>query len=186
MWPYFILAILAMLRNVTSSMLLRQSTRLLAHELASSSGEAACASRSWAAPSLSAGGRAFSAAAAGGDSITVTFKDDKDGSVKTVEAELGKSILEIAHENDVELEGACEGSLACSTCHVIVEDQDYYDKLPEPDDDENDMLDLAFGLTDTSRLGCQLKVDKIMHGIVFRVPSASNNQQPEASVKTEQ
>ena len=45
--------------------------------------------------------------------------------------------------------GACEGSLACSTCHVVVEDQDYYDKLPEPDDDENDMLDLAFGLTDT-------------------------------------
>lgn len=45
--------------------------------------------------------------------------------------------------------GACEGSLACSTCHVIVEDQEYYDKIPEPDDDENDMLDLAFGLTDT-------------------------------------
>ena len=45
--------------------------------------------------------------------------------------------------------GACEGSLACSTCHVIVEDQDLFDKLPEPDDDENDMLDLAFGLTET-------------------------------------
>lgn len=45
--------------------------------------------------------------------------------------------------------GACEGSLACSTCHVIVEDQEQYDALPEPSDDENDMLDLAFGLTDT-------------------------------------
>lgn len=45
--------------------------------------------------------------------------------------------------------GACEGSLACSTCHVIVEDQELYDKLEEPEDDENDMLDLAFGLTET-------------------------------------
>ena len=45
--------------------------------------------------------------------------------------------------------GACEGSLACSTCHVVVEDKDYFDRIPEPTDDENDMLDLAFGLTDT-------------------------------------
>ena len=45
--------------------------------------------------------------------------------------------------------GACEGSLACSTCHVIVTDQEMYDKLVEPCDDENDMLDLAFGLTET-------------------------------------
>ena len=45
--------------------------------------------------------------------------------------------------------GACEGSLACSTCHLIVRDQDYYDKLDEPSDEENDMLDLAFGLTET-------------------------------------
>lgn len=48
-----------------------------------------------------------------------------------------------------EAAGACEGSLACSTCHVIVEDQNLYDRLPEPEDDENDMLDLAFGLTET-------------------------------------
>lgn len=56
-------------------------------------------------------------------SISVTFKDEKDGSETTVQAPLGKSLLEVAHENGVELEGACEGSLACSTCHVIVEDQ---------------------------------------------------------------
>lgn len=56
-------------------------------------------------------------------SISVTFKDEKDGSEMTVQAPLGKSLLEVAHENGVELEGACEGSLACSTCHVIVEDQ---------------------------------------------------------------
>lgn len=56
-------------------------------------------------------------------SIRVTFKDEKDGSEKTVHVPLGQSLLEAAHENEVELEGACEGSLACSTCHVIVEDQ---------------------------------------------------------------
>jgi ferredoxin len=56
-------------------------------------------------------------------SISVTFKDDKDGTEKTVQVPLGQSLMEAAHENDIELEGACEGSLACSTCHVIVEDQ---------------------------------------------------------------
>ncbi|EFN51934.1 hypothetical protein CHLNCDRAFT_49152 [Chlorella variabilis] len=88
---------------------------------------------------------------------------------------MGKSLLEAAHENEIELEGACEGSLACSTCHVIVEDQEYYDKLPEPDDDENDMLDLAFGLTDTSRLGCQILASKELDGLVVRIPSATRN-----------
>ena len=61
---------------------------------------------------------------------------------------MGTSLLEVAHANDVELEGACEGSLACSTCHVILE-PDVYERLKEPSDDENDMLDLAFGLTQT-------------------------------------
>ena len=54
-----------------------------------------------------------------------------------------------AHQNDIELEGACEGSIACSTCHVIVMDGNMYSKLEEPTDEENDMLDLAFGLTET-------------------------------------
>ncbi|PSC71313.1 adrenodoxin mitochondrial isoform B [Micractinium conductrix] len=126
-----------------------------------------------AAAAASGGGwrhawRRFSAAAEGeGETISVTFKDEKDGSEKTVRVPLGKSLLEAAHDNEVELEGACEGSLACSTCHVIVEDQEYYDKLPEPDDDENDMLDLAFGLTDTSRLGCQIKASKDLEGVTL-------------------
>ena len=64
--------------------------------------------------------------------------------------------MEAAHKHDVELEGACEGSLACSTCHVILEES-VFDKLDEPSDDENDMLDLAFALTETSRLGCQVR-----------------------------
>lgn len=88
---------------------------------------------------------------------------------------LGQSLLEAAHSNEVDLEGACEGSLACSTCHVIVEDQNYYDRIPEAEDDENDMLDLAFGLTDTSRLGCQVKATKDLDGLKVRIPSATRN-----------
>ncbi|KAJ3184078.1 hypothetical protein HDU85_001929 [Gaertneriomyces sp. JEL0708] len=76
-----------------------------------------------------------------------------DGDTITVYANEGDNILDIAHANDIELEGACEGSLACSTCHVIV-DQEHYDKLEEPSDEENDMLDLAFGLTETYAFLC--------------------------------
>ncbi|KIY91799.1 2Fe-2S ferredoxin [Monoraphidium neglectum] len=81
--------------------------------------------------------------------ITVTFDCERDGTSHTVQAPIGKSLLEIAHDNEIELEGACEGSLACSTCHVIVEDEEHYKLLPEATEDELDMLDLAFGLTDT-------------------------------------
>ena len=91
-----------------------------------------------------------------------------------VEAEAGKSILQIAHENNVDLEGACESSLACSTCHVIL-DKSSYDKLGEPSEEENDMLDLAFGLSDTSRLGCQVKIAPLLEGMKVRLPSATRN-----------
>ncbi|CAN6221804.1 unnamed protein product, partial [Urochloa humidicola] len=82
------------------------------------------------------------------EKISVTFVN-KDGSEQTISVPVGMSMLEAAHENDIELEGACEGSLACSTCHVIVMDVNYYNKLEDPTDEENDMLDLAFGLTET-------------------------------------
>ncbi|KAK9817029.1 hypothetical protein WJX72_008617 [[Myrmecia] bisecta] len=111
----------------------------------------------------------------GAETISVTFHDDKDGSEKTVQVPIGESLLEAAHANEIELEGACEGSLACSTCHVVVEDPGMYDKLPEPDDDENDMLDLAFGLTDTSRLGCQILASKELDGLRVRIPGATRN-----------
>jgi ferredoxin-2, mitochondrial len=87
--------------------------------------------------------------------IKVHFRDSKNQLLKTVEANENDDILSIAHEYDIDLEGACEGSVACSTCHVILSPE-HYDLLPEPEDDENDMLDMAFGLTDTSRLGCQV------------------------------
>lgn len=72
---------------------------------------------------------------------------NRDGAEMTVAAPRGRSLLEVAHANDIELEGACEGSLACSTCHVYLDD-DSFAKLEEPCDDENDMLDLAFALSE--------------------------------------
>ncbi len=97
-----------------------------------------------------------------------------DGSEKEVDAPVGLSVLEIAHKNDVDLEGACEGSLACSTCHVII-DPEYFDKLKEPTEDEEDMLDLAFGLTHTSRLGCQIIMSEELDGLKVRLPTATRN-----------
>eukprot|EP00240_Pyramimonas_obovata_P007504 CAMPEP_0118932996 /NCGR_PEP_ID=MMETSP1169-20130426/10905_1 /TAXON_ID=36882 /ORGANISM="Pyramimonas obovata, Strain CCMP722" /LENGTH=148 /DNA_ID=CAMNT_0006875707 /DNA_START=274 /DNA_END=720 /DNA_ORIENTATION=- len=110
----------------------------------------------------------------GKECISVTFIE-ADKSETTVKAVLGTSLLEVAHANDIELEGACEGSLACSTCHLIVQDQEVYDKLPEPDEDEEDMLDLAFGLTETSRLGCQIIAKKDIDGIRVAIPGATRN-----------
>lgn len=101
--------------------------------------------------------------------IKLTFKDSKGNVIKTVEANEGDNILEIAHEHDVDLEGACEGSVACSTCHIILSPE-CYDLLPEPEDDENDMLDMAFGLTDTSRLGCQVRRSSLL-SLRMRIPS---------------
>ncbi|KAJ3745590.1 ferredoxin [Lentinula detonsa] len=109
-----------------------------------------------------------------GTGIKVNFKDSKGNLIKTVEANEGDDILSIAHEHDIDLEGACEGSVACSTCHVILT-AEHYDLLPEPEDDENDMLDMAFGLTDTSRLGCQVKLTKELDGITATLPSATRN-----------
>ncbi|MCH9753872.1 MAG: ferredoxin family 2Fe-2S iron-sulfur cluster binding protein [Alphaproteobacteria bacterium] len=97
-----------------------------------------------------------------------------DGSEKIVDAPIGLSVLEIAHQNDIDLEGACEGSLACSTCHVVV-DTSFFDKLPEATEDEEDMLDLAFGLTHTSRLGCQIKMTDDLDGLKVKLPSATRN-----------
>ncbi len=97
-----------------------------------------------------------------------------DGSKKEVEAPNGLSVLEIAHNNDIPLEGACEGSLACSTCHVVV-DPKWFDKLDEPSEDEEDMLDLAFGLTQTSRLGCQIIMSDELDGFTVKLPEATRN-----------
>jgi 2Fe-2S ferredoxin len=91
-----------------------------------------------------------------------------------IEALVGLSILEVAHSNNIDLEGACEGSLACATCHVILE-ENIYNKIEEPTEAEEDMLDLAFGLTHTSRLGCQIILTKELEGIKIKLPSATRN-----------
>jgi 2Fe-2S ferredoxin len=95
-----------------------------------------------------------------------------------VEAPLGLSVLEVAHRNNIDLEGACEGSLACSTCHVIV-DPEWYDVLEGASEDEEDMLDLAFGLTHTSRLGCQIKMTEELDGLTVTLPTATRNMMVE-------
>lgn len=97
-----------------------------------------------------------------------------DGAEKTIDAPNGISVLEVAHSNKIPLEGACEGSLACSTCHVIV-DKTYYDKLKPATEDEEDMLDLAFGLTHTSRLGCQIIMTDELDGLRVTLPAATRN-----------
>ena len=99
---------------------------------------------------------------------------ESDGKEITVDAKNGLSLLEVAHSNGISLEGACEGSLACSTCHIIVE-KDFFEKLPEPSEEEEDMLDLAWGLTHTSRLGCQIIINDSLDGMKVKVPSGTRN-----------
>lgn len=103
---------------------------------------------------------------------------EPDGTRKEVDAPNGLSVLEIAHKHGLNLEGACEGSLACSTCHVIVDDE-WFDKLAEATEEEEDMLDLAFGLTHTSRLGCQIKMSDELDGLTVSLPAATRNMMVE-------
>ncbi|XP_075227219.1 adrenodoxin-like protein 2, mitochondrial Ferredoxin 2 [Lycorma delicatula] len=89
----------------------------------------------------------------------------------------GDTLLDVVVNNNLDFDGygACEGTLTCSTCHVILKKQDY-DRLPDkPSDEELDMLDLAYDLTDTSRLGCQIHLTKDLHGLEVRVPATVND-----------
>jgi ferredoxin, 2Fe-2S len=101
---------------------------------------------------------------------------EQGGVRREVDAPLGLSVLEIAHKHGVDIEGACEGSLACSTCHVIV-DQAWFGKLATPTEDEEDMLDLAFDLQETSRLGCQIIMTEALDGLVVKLPAGTRNAQ---------
>ena len=99
---------------------------------------------------------------------------ERNGKAREVDAPLGLSVLEIAHKHGIDVEGACEGSLACSTCHVIV-DSAWFPRLTTPTEDEEDMLDLAFGLEKTSRLGCQIVMTEKLDGLVVKLPAGSRN-----------
>jgi len=101
-----------------------------------------------------------------------------NGEKCTVQCKEGENLLDVALENDLDIDGfgACEGTLACSTCHLIFKQEDY-DKIEDVvTDEELDMLDLAFGLTDTSRLGCQVCMTKSLDGVTVKVPEGVNDQ----------
>ncbi|KAK7503218.1 hypothetical protein BaRGS_00005483 [Batillaria attramentaria] len=104
--------------------------------------------------------------------VSITFVMN-DGEKVEAKAKVGDNLLDVVIENDIDIDGfgACEGTLACSTCHLIFKPKEY-NQLPEPPTDEElDMLDLAFDLQDTSRLGCQIIVTKGMEGWEVKVPA---------------
>ncbi|KAF1371693.1 hypothetical protein PFLUV_G00271100 [Perca fluviatilis] len=104
--------------------------------------------------------------------VTVHFIN-RDGEKVTAKGSPGDSLLDIVINEDLDFDGfgACEGTLACSTCHLIF-DEDVYKTLGPVTDEEMDMLDLAYGLTDTSRLGCQICLTRSLEGLVARVPES--------------
>ena len=108
--------------------------------------------------------------------ITIKWvKGDADSpDVQETKCYVGQTLLQVAHMHDIELEGACEGVCACSTCHTILTD-DLFDELEPPSEEEEDMLDMAFGLEETSRLGCQVVLTEGMDGVEFRIPAATRN-----------
>tara|TARA_B100001971_G_C18031190_1_gene452636 strand:+ start:260 stop:583 length:324 start_codon:yes stop_codon:yes gene_type:complete len=96
---------------------------------------------------------------------------EKDGNALKVDAPNGLSVMEVSHKHGVDIEGACGGCLSCATCHVVVH-PDWFGKLEDITEDEEDMLDLAFDLEKTSRLGCQIIVNDDLDGIVVALPGA--------------
>ncbi|MEE6472780.1 hypothetical protein FKM82_009720 [Ascaphus truei] len=106
------------------------------------------------------------------DKVTVKFIN-RDGDTLVAEGKVGESLLDVVVEKNLDIDGfgACEGTLACSTCHLIFEDH-VFQQLDPITDEEMDMLDLAYGLTETSRLGCQICLRKSMNGMIVKVPEA--------------
>ena len=111
------------------------------------------------------------------EDITVTFIQ-QDGTKIEGKGKEGDNLLDIIVDNDIDIDGfgACEGTLACSTCHVIFSQEDFDRLEEEATDEELDMLDLAYGLTDTSRLGCQVCISKKLSGINVQLPEGVNDQ----------
>ncbi|EDQ90392.1 uncharacterized protein MONBRDRAFT_16202, partial [Monosiga brevicollis MX1] len=98
----------------------------------------------------------------------------RDGERVPIRGKVGDNVLYLAHRYNIELEGACEASLACSTCHVYVSEP-HFDTLPEPKEEEDDMLDLAALLRDNSRLGCQIILNHDLEGMVLTLPEYTRN-----------
>jgi ferredoxin len=108
--------------------------------------------------------------------IKVHFISPDGETTQTVQATVGDNLLEIAQNAGQPLEGTCEGQMACSTCHVII-DKLWFDKLPRAVEDEEDMLDLASGARRTSRLSCQIELTEELDGLVVHIPAESRNMQ---------
>ncbi|HUC49125.1 MAG TPA: 2Fe-2S iron-sulfur cluster-binding protein [Xanthobacteraceae bacterium] len=100
----------------------------------------------------------------------ITFIDST-GTARTVEGEVGSTVMETAIKNGVpEIEAECGGACACSTCHLYV-DEAWREKVGEPSPMEADMLDFAFEVKPNSRLSCQIKVTEELDGLVVTTPS---------------
>mmetsp|Transcript_27417 Transcript_27417/g.81708 ORF Transcript_27417/g.81708 Transcript_27417/m.81708 type:complete len:182 (-) Transcript_27417:59-604(-) len=164
--------------------LAQSSPYLLAAPLGRSAGARAAALRLQRHPFEFFGLRQHRSGAVSPDAELIEFHFKlRDGSRKTVSVPSGTSVLEAAHMNEVDLEGACEASLACSTCHVIVP-QDVYDAIPEATEKEEDLLDLAPCLTPTSRLACQVVVNEDLQGVEVELPQMTLNFYVDGHVPT--
>jgi ferredoxin, 2Fe-2S len=101
--------------------------------------------------------------------VKITFIDS-DGAARTVEGEVGSTLMETAINNGVPgIEAECGGACACSTCHVYV-DEAWREKVGAPAPMEEDMLDFAYSVQPNSRLSCQIKVSEEFEGLVVRTP----------------
>ena len=108
--------------------------------------------------------------------MKVRFVSADGDSVREVEGKEGDRLLDLAQANGQPLEGTCEGQMACSTCHVIVDAADF-DKLPPASGDEDDLLDLAASVTRTSRLSCQIWLEESWRSLTVRIPAESRDMQ---------
>ncbi|GFT61987.1 ferredoxin-2, mitochondrial [Nephila pilipes] len=107
--------------------------------------------------------------------VKISFVLPKTDEKVEVEGIVGQNIMKVAVENDIGMEGACEGELACTTCHVYV-DEKSFEILPEAVKEEEDLLDNALFLKENSRLSCQCILSKDLEGAVFTLPLATVNR----------
>lgn len=99
---------------------------------------------------------------------------NKEGEKFPIKGKVGDNLLYLAHRFQIPMEGACEASLACTTCHVYVQ-SNHLDRLAEPTETEEDLLDMAPFLKENSRLGCQITLNKNLEGLEVRLPKATRN-----------
>lgn len=108
-------------------------------------------------------------------SITVNFVTAAGDKIQ-VQGRIGDSLLDVALEHDVQLEGACGGIVACSSCHTYISEE-FLSRMPEMEAEEEDMLDLLSEIRDNSRLGCQCFLDQSLDGLVAEIPAFQENLQ---------